>query len=164
MAKATLPFPTEFKLPGLKLPKVDLDALFATQKANLAAVQEAQTVLLGAVEAIAKVQHGYVEQAVAELKAAVDSKELPKAEAFTAAGEKAKDTTKEVVDLAVAGENLIVPRCQSGLASAIAVKIDSAKIKEIVGTIAGDDTIMIAVENGPMQRLAIKKLWDVLSK
>lgn len=69
-----------------------------------------------------------------------------------------------IVDLAVAGENLIVARCQSGLASAIAVKIDSAKIKEIVGTIAGDDTIMIAVENGPMQRLAIKKLWDVLSK
>ncbi len=69
-----------------------------------------------------------------------------------------------IIDLAIAGENLIVARCQSGLASAIAVKIDAAKIKEIVGTIAGDDTIMIAVENGPKQRLAIKRLWDVLSK
>lgn len=108
MAKPSIvKFPTEFKFPELKLPKFDLDALFATQKANLAAVQEAQTVLLGAVEAIAKVQHGYVEQAVAELKAAVDSKELPKAEAFTAAGEKAKDTTKEVVDLAVAAQKKV---------------------------------------------------------
>ena len=71
MTKApALPFPTDFKFPELKLPKFDLDALFAAQKANLAAVQEAQTVLLGAAEAGAKVQYGYVEQDVAEAKAA----------------------------------------------------------------------------------------------
>ena len=69
-----------------------------------------------------------------------------------------------VVDLIVAGQNLIVARCQSGLASAIAVKIDAAGIKEIVGTIAGDDTIFIAVENSDSQRMAVKKLWAALSR
>jgi transcriptional regulator of arginine metabolism len=68
-----------------------------------------------------------------------------------------------VIDLLRAGDNLIVARCRSGLASAIAVKIDSARLSEIVGTIAGDDTIFIAVENASIQRLAIKKLWHVLS-
>ena len=68
------------------------------------------------------------------------------------------------VDLIVAGQNLIVARCQSGLASAIAVKIDAAGIKEIVGTIAGDDTIFIAVENSAIQRMAVKKLWAALSR
>ena len=68
------------------------------------------------------------------------------------------------INLTIAGDNLIVARCQSGLASAIAVKIDTAGLGEIVGTIAGDDTIFIAVENASTQRLAIKKLWDVLSR
>ncbi len=67
------------------------------------------------------------------------------------------------VNLAVAGDNLIVARCESGLASAIAVKIDTSGIAEVIGTIAGDDTIMIAVENSALQRLAIKKLHSVLS-
>ena len=104
MAKATLPFPTEFKLPGLKLPKVDLDALFATQKANLAAVHEAQSVLLGAAEAIAMVQYGYASESVAEAKAAFASKQLPKAETVKAAGEKFVAVAKEVVDLTIAAQ------------------------------------------------------------
>ena len=70
-----------FPTPEFKLPKFDLDALFATQTANLAAVHEAQSVLTGAAQAIAKVQYGYVEQAVAEAKAALATKELPKPEA-----------------------------------------------------------------------------------
>lgn len=69
-----------------------------------------------------------------------------------------------IINLSIAGESVIVARCQSGLASAIAVKIDSAGVNEIVGTIAGDDTIFIAVENASTQRVAIKKLWDVLAR
>src|SRR4051794_30293148 len=78
MAKPSgLTFPT----PGVKLPKFDLDALFATQNANLAVVHEVQNVLTDAAQAIAKVQYGYVEQAVAETKAALATQELPKPEA-----------------------------------------------------------------------------------
>ena len=56
------------------------------------------------------------------------------------------------------GENLLIIRCSSGLASAAAVRIDGAKIGEIVGTIAGDDTIFAAVGNEHDQKVAAKKL------
>ena len=126
MAKArVVPAPTAFKLPELKLPKVDVVALFAAQKANLATVPEAQTVLFGAAEAIAKVQYGYVEGALAEAKAAARSKELPKAETVKATGEKATAVAKEVVDLAVAAQKrvaeLLTQRTQAAVTELKAV-------------------------------------------
>ena len=115
--------PAEF--PEVKLPKVDLDALFAAQKANLATVQEAQTVLLGAAEAVAKVQYGHANENVAEAKAALASKELPKAEAIKAAGEKFVAVAKEVVDLTVAAQKrvfeLFTTRSQASVAELKAV-------------------------------------------
>ena len=66
--------------------------------------------------------------------------------------------------LETAGDNLIVARCEAGLASAVAVRIDSAKISEIVGTIAGDDTIFIAVKDAKMQKATMKKIWEVFEK
>ena len=59
------------KLPELKLPKLDLSALSAAQKANLAATLEAQTVLVDAFQAIAKTQYGYAEQLAAQVKSAL---------------------------------------------------------------------------------------------
>jgi arginine repressor len=44
------------------------------------------------------------------------------------------------------------------LASAAAVRIDGSKIGEIAGTIAGDDTIFIAVDGAHDQKAAMKKL------
>jgi transcriptional regulator of arginine metabolism len=63
-----------------------------------------------------------------------------------------------------AGENLIVAKCESGLASAVCVKIDNQNIKEIVGTIAGEDTIFIAVKNAKAQRSAMKKIWEIFER
>lgn len=60
-----------------------------------------------------------------------------------------------------AGDNLIVAKCESGLASAVCVKIDAAEIKEIVGTIAGEDTIFIAVKNAKLQKIVAKKVWEL---
>lgn len=60
------------------------------------------------------------------------------------------------------GGNLIVIKCSSGLASAAAVRIDSAAISEIVGTIAGDDTIFVAVMDDQEQTRAIKALKTIL--
>ncbi len=68
------------------------------------------------------------------------------------------------IGLETAGENLIVVKCESGLASAVAVQIDRAKIVEIVGTIAGDDTIFIAVKNAKEQKSTIKKIWEMFEK
>ncbi|HYJ92658.1 MAG TPA: hypothetical protein VEV84_15215 [Pyrinomonadaceae bacterium] len=61
-----------------------------------------------------------------------------------------------------AGENLIVIKCASGLASAAAVRIDAAAIPEIVGTIAGDDTIFVAVKGAKEQSRTIKALGKIL--
>ena len=77
MAKPTI---VTFPTPEFKLPKFDLDALFASQAANLATVREAQMVLTGAAQAITEVQYGYIDQALAETKAVFASQELPKAE------------------------------------------------------------------------------------
>jgi transcriptional regulator of arginine metabolism len=60
-----------------------------------------------------------------------------------------------------AGENLIVAKCGSGLASAVCVRLDRAKIAGIVGTIAGDDTIFIAVKDAKTQKTVTKKIWEL---
>lgn len=60
-----------------------------------------------------------------------------------------------------AGDNLIVAHTEPGLASAAAVKIDGAAISEIVGTLAGEDTIFIAVSDAKTQRAAMKRIWKL---
>lgn len=65
------------------------------------------------------------------------------------------------VTFRTAGENLIVGRCASGLASAITVRIDGFGIPEIVGTIAGDDTIFIAVASAAAQKVVIGRLAEI---
>lgn len=62
-----------------------------------------------------------------------------------------------------AGEILIVGRCASGLASAVTVKIDAANLPEIVGTIAGDDTIFIAVKDHKAQTAVLKKVGEIFN-
>jgi transcriptional regulator of arginine metabolism len=66
-----------------------------------------------------------------------------------------------LVSLDVAGDALVVARCEPGLASAVAVQIDGAALKEIVGTIAGEDTIFVAVAERRAQRAVIKKIWEL---
>ena len=66
-----------------------------------------------------------------------------------------------LLSLDMAGESLVVVRTEPGMASAIAVNIDGAAIEEIGGTIAGEDTIFIAVNDRKAQRGAIKKVWEL---
>lgn len=42
-----------------------------------------------------------------------------------------------------AAQNLIVVKTMSGMANAIAVCIDSLQIKDIIGSVAGDDTVLL---------------------
>jgi transcriptional regulator of arginine metabolism len=60
-----------------------------------------------------------------------------------------------------AGDSLVIARTVPGLASAVAVEIDAAAIPDIVGTIAGEDTIFIAVRDAKSQRTAIKAVWKL---
>ena len=68
-----------------------------------------------------------------------------------------------LLSLERAGDNLIVARTEPGLASAAAVRIDGAAILEIVGTLAGEDTIFVAVADAKTQRVAMKKIWELFS-
>lgn len=58
-----------------------------------------------------------------------------------------------------AGDSLVIARTVPGLASAVAVEIDAAAIPDIVGTIAGEDTIFIAVRDAKSQRTVVKEVW-----
>jgi transcriptional regulator of arginine metabolism len=71
------------------------------------------------------------------------------------------DATRGLVSLGVAGDVLVIAKCLPGRASAVAVEIDDATVPEIVGTLAGEDTIFIAVHNQKSQRAAIKKIWEI---
>lgn len=66
-----------------------------------------------------------------------------------------------LLSLDLAGENLVVARTEPGLASAVAVQIDGAALEEIVGTIAGEDTIFIAVRDPKSQRMVMKGIWEL---
>lgn len=66
-----------------------------------------------------------------------------------------------LLSLDLAGENLVIARTEPGLASAVAVEIDGAAISEIVGTLAGEDTIFVAVRDQKAQRVVMKKVWEL---
>ena len=65
-----------------------------------------------------------------------------------------------LLSLDLVGDVLVVAKTELGLASAAAVQIDGAAIPEIVATLAGEDTIFIAVHDRKAQRAAIKKIWE----
>lgn len=60
-----------------------------------------------------------------------------------------------------AGANLIVLRTAVGAASAVAVDLDQAGDSDIVGTIAGDDTIFVAVRSRAAQGRLLARLRPV---
>ena len=71
------------------------------------------------------------------------------------------DSTRGLVSLDVAGDVLVIARCLPGRASAVAVEIDDAAFPEVVGTLAGEDTIFIATRDHKSQRIAMKRVWEL---
>ena len=58
--------------------------------------------------------------------------------------------------------NIGVIKTRPGYASAIAWNIDSSDIPEIIGTIAGDDTIFIVIKEGVKHQEVIEALNDII--
>ena len=83
---------------------------------------------------------------------------LTKLDGYYVAPEEAVKAGGPVTSIDTAGDHIIVVRTDVGLAQPAALTIDRAAIGEIVGTVAGDDTILVAVKNVAAQRLAIKKI------
>lgn len=57
----------------------------------------------------------------------------------------------DFLDIESAGEHLLVVKTDIGKAQAVALAIDRLKISEIVGTLAGDDTIFVATKTQARQ-------------
>jgi transcriptional regulator of arginine metabolism len=70
-------------------------------------------------------------------------------------------SARGLLSLVPSGECLLVARCDPGLASSVAVEIDRARFPEIAGTIAGEDTIFVALSKPNLQRIATRKIWEL---
>ena len=60
----------------------------------------------------------------------------------------------------VAAKNIVVVKTLSGMANAIAVCVDSLSHDDIVGCVAGDDTIIIVTQEDEIAREMTEKLRD----
>ncbi|MED9904229.1 MAG: arginine repressor [Lachnospiraceae bacterium] len=61
-------------------------------------------------------------------------------------------------------QNILVIKTVSGMAMAVAAAIDALKFKEIVGSIAGDDTIMMAVRTVEETQVLMDKINAMIEK
>jgi len=66
-----------------------------------------------------------------------------------------------VSDVSRVGDHLVVIRTPSGTANAVAVKLDAMNNADIAGTIAGDDTIFVAVASRAAQKRFVALLSPV---
>ena len=61
-------------------------------------------------------------------------------------------------------QNILVIKTVSGMAMAVAVAVDAMKWHEVVGCIAGDDTIMCAIRTAEDTRAVMDKIRKIVSK
>ncbi len=71
--------------------------------------------------------------------------------------------TDSVVRIEAAG-NIVVVRTFAGMANAIAVCVDSLHHDDIVGSVAGDDTILLVVRDGQYAAELAKELRETFNK
>ena len=69
-----------------------------------------------------------------------------------------------VVELKAAGPNILVVTTRPGLAQTVALALDSMGMPEVIGTVAGDDTVFVATPNRRGQRALEKRFGSVLRK
>lgn len=58
--------------------------------------------------------------------------------------------------------NTVVIKCQTGMAQAVCAKLDAAKLPQIVGTLAGDDTIFALVKSEEAALLLVDELRNYI--
>ena len=63
-----------------------------------------------------------------------------------------------VLTMVKAGESLLILRTEPGEANGVALALDQARWPSVVGTIAGDDTVFIAVDGKRNQQKAMERL------
>lgn len=61
-----------------------------------------------------------------------------------------------------AAQNILVVKTVSGMAMAVAAAIDAAKFSEVAGSIAGDDTVMVAVRTVEEAKTVMDKIKGMI--
>ena len=59
-------------------------------------------------------------------------------------------------------QNLLVLKTVSGMAMAVAAAVDAMRIEEVVGCIAGDNTVMMAMRSEQDARIVMEKIGRML--
>lgn len=65
------------------------------------------------------------------------------------------------VDMA---QNIVVIRTVSGMASAVCAAVDAMKIKDMIGSIAGDDTIICVIRSEDMAASVVGRIRKIVGK
>jgi len=79
-------------------------------------------------------------------------------------GEKYIRVLREGMTRTDMAQSILVVKTVSGMAMAVAAALDAMKMKEIVGTIAGDDTIMLAVKTTEDAEIVMEKVNQILGE
>ena len=79
-------------------------------------------------------------------------------------GEKYVRVLQEGMSSMGMAQSLLVVKTVPGMAMAVAAALDAMHMREIVGTIAGDDTIMLAIRSAEEAEIVKDKIEDILRK
>lgn len=71
------------------------------------------------------------------------------------------DAFKEFVESTIPSGNLVVLRVPPGAAQFVASRIDAAGVEGVVGSIAGDDTILVVVAEGHEPGAVIRRMEGI---
>lgn len=74
-----------------------------------------------------------------------------------------KRMLREFMREAQAANNLVVVKTPTGSANALGIALDKAALTEIVGTVAGDDTILVVTRSASTARNLRKKFLNLVS-
>ena len=86
----------------------------------------------------------------------------PHTHSFTSAQGQMQRTLKDSIISINSNSNMVVIKTLPGAANAVAYSLDNAKHSEILGTIAGDDTVFLALQNGIDGTKFIEKLREYM--
>ena len=78
--------------------------------------------------------------------------------------DKYKSVLKEGYVSMDTAQNILVVRTVSGMAMAVAAALDALKLKEIVGSIAGDDTIMMVLKTNDDAKNVMKRIRSIIEE
>ena len=79
------------------------------------------------------------------------------------AGPKLVDIVDEFMQDIRLAQNLVVIRTSPGNANSLAIAIDKEEMEEVVGTVAGDDTILVIAPDSPTAAKFRQRMLDLIS-